>query len=242
MKFILLFILITFFTLGAFAQQDSLKVQYDTSNIVQREFDSNNLEEYRNDKDFNYDVKKREVTFLERIFDWFKRLLSKILSWLFGVEKAVGILAVILTILPYILAAIVLFIMLKFFLKVNTSSLLSGKTEKGIVQLSDEEELLKSEDLPKLIQKAIEQKNYRLAIRYYYLSLLQKLSKYEFIDWQQQKTNEDYIKEIKQENVKNKFASSTYLYDFVWYGNFEINELEFSKAEIEFNELNKLIK
>jgi len=102
--------------------------------------------------------------------------------------------------------------------------------------------LIKNEDLSVLIQKAIEQKNYRLAIRYYYLLALQKLSKHEFIEWQQEKTNEDYIKEIKQSLLKSKFSSSTYLYDFVWYGNFDINELEFAKAEAEFNELNKLIK
>ncbi len=246
MKYFLSYLFITCFTFGIFAQQDSLKVahdkvHYDTSKIEQRKFDSNNLEAYRNDKELNYEIKKQKVTLLERIWDWLKRILLKVLSWVFGVGKATGILAVIIKILPYLIAVIVLFLMLKFFLKVKMNNIISGKIDKAIVHLTDEEELIKNEDLPLLIQKAIIQKNYRLAVRYYYLSVLQKLSNYEFIDWQQQKTNEDYIKEIKQEPLKDKFASSTYLYDFVWYGNFEINELEFAKAEIEFNELNKLI-
>ncbi|MCF6348694.1 MAG: DUF4129 domain-containing protein [Flavobacteriaceae bacterium] len=242
MKYILLYILVTFFTIGVFAQQDSLKVQYDTSEIKQKKFDADNLDTYKSDKDFNYNVKKRKITILERIFDWFKRVFFKFLSWLFGNKAATGILAVIVRVLPYLIAAIVLFLLLKFFLKVDMNSIISGKTDKAVVSLTDEEELIKNEDLTILIQKAIEQKNYRLAIRYYYLLALQKLSKHEFIEWQQEKTNEDYIKEIKQELLKNKFASSTYLYDFVWYGNFDINELEFVKAEAEFNELNKLIK
>lgn len=121
------------------------------------------------------------------------------------------------------------------------NSLISGKTDKAVVNLSKEEELIKNEDLSLLIQDAIGQKNYRLAIRYYYLLVLQKLSKHNVIDWQQQKTNEDYIKEIQSNKLKDKFATSTYLYDFVWYGNFEINELEFSKAQIEFVKLNELI-
>jgi len=242
LKYFILYIGIIFFTVGVFAQQDSLKIHYDTGEIQQRKFSTDNLEKYKSDADFNYEVKKRKISLLERIWDWFKRVFLKFLSWLFGNKAAAGILAVIVKILPYLIAAIVLFLLLKFFLKVDMNTIISGKTEKAMVSLTDEEELIKNEDLSVLIQKAIGQKNYRLAIRYYYLLILQKLSKHEIIDWQQQKTNEDYIKEIKEELLKNKFASSTYLYDFVWYGNFAINEPEFAKAEAAFDELNKLIK
>lgn len=241
MKYILLYINLLFFTLGVNAQQDSLKVQYDNSVVEQKKIDTKSLEKYKSDKEFNYDVKKREPSFLERVWNWTKRMLLKVLSWLFGVGAATGILAVIVNILPYLIAAIVLFLLIKFFLKVNMNSLISGKTDKAVVNLSKEEELIKNEDLSLLIQDAIAQKNYRLAIRYYYLLVLQKLSKHDIIDWQQQKTNEDYIKEIQSNKLKDKFATSTYLYDFVWYGNFEINELEFSKAQIEFVKLNELI-
>ena len=241
MKYFLLYINLFIFTIGALAQQDSLKVQYDNSVIEQKKINTKSLEKYKSDKQFNYDVKKREPSFLERVWNWTKRMLIKVLSWLFGVGAATGILAVIVQILPYVIAAIVLFLLIKFFLKVNTNSLISGKTDKAVVNLSKEEELIKNEDLSLLIQDAIAQKNYRLAIRYYYLLVLQKLSKHNIIDWQQQKTNEDYIKEIQSNKLKDKFATSTYLYDFVWYGNFEINELEFSKAQIEFIKLNELI-
>ena len=241
MKYILLYINLLFFTLGVNAQQDSLKVQYDNSVVEQKKIDTKSLEKYKSDKEFNYDVKKREPSFLERVWNWTKRMLLKVLSWLFGVGAATGILAIIINILPYLIAAIVLFLLIKFFLKVNMNNLISGKTDKAVVNLSKEEELIKNEDLSLLIKDAIAQKNYRLAIRYYYLLVLQKLSKHDIIDWQQQKTNEDYIKEIQSNKLKDKFATSTYLYDFVWYGNFEINELEFSKAQIEFVKLNELI-
>ena len=247
MKKLWLYISIFFLTVNVVAQQDSLKTKqeklsYDTSKIEQRKFDTDKLDTYKNDKDFDYKVKKHKITFLERVFGWFKRMLHKLLSSLFGNKAAKGILAIIIKVLPYLIAAIVLFLLLKFFLKVNINSIISGKTDKAVVNLTDDEDLIKNEDLTVLIQRAITQKNYRLAIRYYYLFALQKLSKHEIIDWQQQKTNEDYIKEITQKQLKDKFASSTYLYDFVWYGNFDVNEPEFAKAEAEFNELNKLIK
>jgi len=110
-----------------------------------------------------------------------------------------------------------------------------------VVNLSEEEQLIKNEDLQMLIQKAIEQKNYRLAVRYYYLQLLQRLSDKQLIDWQQQKTNEDYISEIELNPLKEKFKWSTYLYDFIWYGNFDIDQAEFSRVEAAFSEADKLI-
>jgi len=240
LKYYLLYIFVLF-TVSITAQQDSLKVNYDNRMITLKRFDADNLEKYRTDKEFNYEIKKRQTTFLEHFFNWLKRILYNFLSWLFGNEKAAGILAVIVKIVPYVIAAIVLFLLLKFFLKVNMRHIISGKTNKSTVQLTEDEELIKNQDLSELIQQAVEQKNYRLAVRYYYLFALQKLSNHHIIDWQQQKTNEDYIKEIESHIIKQKFSSSTYLYDFVWYGNFEINELEFAKAETQFNELNKLI-
>ena len=228
----------------AFAQKDSLSVRYDTSSYIKKkEFNNDNLNDYRTDKEFNYEVKKREPTLLEKIWDWLKRILLKILSWIFGVEKATGILSAILRVLPYIIAGLVLFFIIKFFLKVNMRNMIDGHSNNtSTVTLTEEEELIKNEDINSLINKAIEDKNYRLAIRYYYLLILQKLSNSNVINWEQQKTNEDYIKEIQQEAIKNKFISSTYLYDFVWYGNFEVDETAFLKAQHKFNELSKLIK
>ncbi|MET2984512.1 DUF4129 domain-containing protein [Aureibaculum conchae] len=224
------------------AQKDSLKVKFDTQTIEIKKFDIDNLEEYKADRDFNYEVEKREPSLLERGFNWLYRVFLNLLEWIFGNEIASGIMGIIVRILPYAIAALVLFLLIKFFLKVNTQSIVSGKTNTSTVRLTEDEELIKSEDLPNLIKNAIAQKNYRLAVRYYYLLVLQKLSNAELIDWQQQKTNEDYIGEIESTTLKQQFASGTYLYDFVWYGNFELNQAEFAKAEQQFNELTNSIK
>lgn len=241
MKHLLLYIFILF-TLTLDAQQDSLKVKEDNQVIELKKFDTDNLDKYNADSDFYYEVVKREPTMLERGLQWLYRVLLDFLGWIFGNEIATGILGFIVRILPYAIAAVVLFLLIKFFLKVNTNSVISGKSNTSTVRLTEDEELIKSEDLPTLIKNAIAQKNYRLAIRYYYLLVLQKLSNSEIIDWQQQKTNEDYIDEIESVALKQKFTSGTYLYDFVWYGNFELNENEFVRAENQFNELTKLIK
>jgi len=80
-----------------------------------------------------------------------------------------------------------------------------------------------------------------LAIRYFYLKILKQLTEIELIKWEIQKTNEDYIKELSEKRIKEKFKSITRLYDFVWYGNFKINESQFSLVKLDFNSLEKEI-
>lgn len=244
MKKRFLYILFFLLTISVTAQKDSLVVQYDKSDVQLKKFDTEQLDDYRTDKEFDYTVEKKgsEPSFLSRIWNWFVRVLTKILSWLFGVEKAIGILAIIFQIIPYIVLLLILGLLIKFFLKVNMNTIISGKTERANVILTEDEEIINNKNIQSLIDKAISQKNYRLAVRYYYLLVLQKLQENELIDWEPQKTNEDYINEIKQKTIIDRFKNATYLYDFVWYGNFEINEVEFSKVALNFNELTSSIK
>lgn len=217
-------------------------MQYDKRTIELKKFDIDKLDDYRTDSDFDYTIYESKPTIFARIWNWFKRMLTKFFSWLFGADKAVGIVIWILQAIPYIILLIVLLLILKFFLKVNSNSILSGKTEKASVILTEDEEIIKNKDISQLIKKAIADKNYRLAVRYYYLLTLQKLQENELIAWEPQKTNADYINEIKPKEMISKFKDLTHLYDFVWYGNFEINELEFAKVASNFEDLTKRIK
>ena len=93
-----------------------------------------------------------------------------------------------------------------------------------------------------MIQKALSDQDYRLAVRFYYLYILQLMSEEALIDWQLQKTNHDYEKEIKKPELKYAFAKITRLYDYVWYGDFSIDELQYKKAEVIFLSLQKSLK
>jgi disulfide oxidoreductase YuzD len=124
---------------------------------------------------------------------------------------------------------------------VNSNSIVTASKNTPIVSITDEEELIKTKDISKFIEKAIQQKNYRLAVRYYYIHILKQLEQQQFISWEQQKTNDDYSNEISEETIQSSFIKLTRLYDFVWYGNFAINEIEFAKIETDFIEINHLI-
>ena len=126
--------------------------------------------------------------------------------------------------------------MIKYFLNIRATSILKG-SNKSIVTFGSDEELIKREDLETLLKDAIDSEEYRIAVRFYYLLILKKLTASNLIVWQQEKTNEDYIKEIKETSLQSKFSESTRVYDFVWYGNFNINKTDFINAELIFKSI-----
>jgi len=239
LKHLLFYITFIWFSFSVFSQAEESIAQLDEALIELKKFDAKKIEAYKQQDAFIYVIEKRELTTLEKIWNWFKRTIKKVLSYIFDdISPVVGFLRILLRALPYIIAGLVLFLIIKFFLKVNARNILEGKTAKSIVNLSDEEELIKDKDLPKLIQVAISDENYKLAIRYYYLLLLKNLYEKELIFWQQEKTNEDYIRETASNNrLNNDFEKLTYLYDYVWYGEFIIDKEKFLQAEANFKKV-----
>lgn len=51
------------------------------------------------------------------------------------------------------------------------------------------------------------------------------------IDWHYDKTNSDYLKEIKNDNTKQLFKRASYVYDYIWYGDFPVDEQLYQKHE-----------
>jgi len=226
---------------GIIAQQDSTLVQYDNSDLHLQQISDDDLQSYTEDPKFDYEIVKADLTWWDNFKAWVGNLLSRFFEWLFGVEKAGDYLSFFFQILPYILLGILLFLLIKFFLNVNSRSLLYSKDNESLVSLSEEEYIIKNEDINELIQNALRDKNYRLAIRYYYLLILKQMSEKELINWEIQKTNDDYINELEMESLKAPFNHITRLYDYIWYGDFPIDEANYLKAENKFSALTKTL-
>jgi len=200
-----------------------------------------NLEKYLEDDAFNYEVKTNEDSLYAKLKLWFYNLLNKLSVWLFGVGVAGGILATILSTIPFVLLAILIFLLIRFFLKVNSKNIIYGEQNKPIIAFTDEEQIIKNEDINALIAEAVKQNNFRLAIRYYYLLALKKLAEKDIIVWEQQKTNDDYKKEIKPKTMQSQFGKITRIYDYVWYGEFDIDAPKFENLKRDFINLNKQV-
>ena len=96
-------------------------------------------------------------------------------------------------------------------------------------------------DFEKLIKETLKSGEQRLSIRYYYLWLLKKMSDKNMIEWDIEKTNSDYLYELKEPLFKSDFEYVSYLYNYIWYGEFELDEPTFEKAKSVFEKIIKSI-
>lgn len=117
-----------------------------------------------------------------------------------------------------------------------------GKSsDKNIIPVTDVENNIHVVDFKTLIKNAERNNNYRLAVRYYYLWLLKSMTSAEIIEYDVEKTNSDYHNEITTKTIKQEFSYTSYLYNYIWYGEFDVNQEQFSKAKHAFvNLLNSI--
>ena len=229
-------------TLGYGQSDTTIIVAYDSEPLTVREIDESDLQGYRDNHDFDYDIVKTESPWWEDFKTWLGNIFLQFFEWLFGIEKAVGYFATFLRAIPYLLLGVLIFILVKLFLKVNANALKQSQKNQSLVSLSEEEHIIKNEDIGQLIQKALRDQNFRLAIRYYYLFILQLMSEKEIIVWELQKTNDDYLNEIQNRELKDPFRKITHWYDYIWYGSFDIDETKYKKAETTFSNLQKSLE
>lgn len=103
-------------------------------------------------------------------------------------------------------------------------------------------ENIENADIPTLIKQAEESGNFRLAIRYNYLLLLKTLSYKNLITFEEDKTNNDYINELRKQPFGSSFQYISYLYNYIWYGEFLINKNQYHLAKDNFNNLINQVK
>ncbi len=216
------------------------EVVYDAQPIDGTSLDEVAIEDFKNDPDYNYVEIEPEDNWLSRLRRKLSDIWNSFLRWLTGGEEATGILGILLRLLPYLLGAGLLALLIYVFLKIDNARAIIHPNHKDVF-IGDDEEIMNSQDIQSLIDTALKEGNYRLAIRYYYLLTLQKLSGKELIDWQVQKTNHEYIYEIKNTQLRGQFMRLTDIYDYIWYGNFEVDEDAFAKAQLAFNKINSEI-
>ncbi len=132
--------------------------------------------------------------------------------------------APIVKIILWILAVFLIgFIVYKLFLGENFFK--RNRSYKNISDTQKEEDDISDPSAyDTLISQAVTNKNYRLAIRYLYLKTLQMLAGSGLLEFSADKTNYQYVNELRGKSYQNDFAALTLNYEYVWYGKFEIGE------------------
>lgn len=224
----------------SFAQNDSVpdpkKINYDQQSIDPIQFDEETIASHKKEEAFNYEEIHQD-NWWTQFKAWAAKIWSRFWSWLLGSYDATGIMAFLIRILPYLFLAALLGFIVWLFIRLNPAAGVLTDKEHGSVLLSEDEKIIQHADISELIQQAKRDRNFRLAVRYYYLLILKKMRDLDLIDYQFQKTNEEYLKELTGLPLKQKFQNITHSYDFIWYGDFPVTENDFIKVEKDFTTL-----
>lgn len=215
---------------------DEIVVKPDTSLYANRlSISADSLRKWRNEKDFAYmqyidsllkaKEKKDKPQTRRRprgggFFSWFLgSSFVQIILW----ALAIGF---------------VLFIIYRLFLADSVFMRRRKKVKEAEAEVA-EEEINHETDFDRLIRQALLNNNYRQAVRYQYLRTLHTLAEKDFFELQPDKTNYQYVYELANQPHQNDFAALTLNYEYVWYGEFNIDEELYRKIETGFINLNK---
>jgi len=200
----------------------------DSSAVEKRSFVPNLKEKY-DDVAFEYEPKLKEKSSWTRFLEWLSYWLSRIFS--FGNENAsMSVIEIIVKIIAFGIIIFVIYLIVKAIMNDEGRWIFGKSSDKKVINYDEIEKNLQLVDFEKLIKEALKAGESRLAVRYHYLWLLKKMAAKEIIEWDVEKTNSDYIYEIKSPKLKEDFTYLSYLYNYIWYGEFEIEENTLEKA------------
>jgi len=136
--------------------------------------------------------------------------------------------------LQYVFVGLVIAAVLFALYKILVSNriLLFRRASRGGMAGTEEEG--QQEDLPSRITEAEQQRNFRLAVRYRYMKALQDMDGRGLIKLNAQSTNWDYVNQLASHPLKKTFQLLTRGYEYVWYGEFELNEEQYGFLRTEF--------
>ena len=230
MKRYFLYIILCFFTTD-FVNAGVLND--DTTKVEIRTFDAEKIEKFKANPRYNYKTKESWLkSAWNRFLEWLAKILGK------NVQKAAqnsGGSEILNAVIA--LAAIVLLI---FGLsKVKFRTWISGKGAKVEQEYDVEEENIHEIDFDKDLRDAESDGDYRRAIRLLFLKVLKNLSDGEFIYWDPNKTNHQYLYEVKGTNIYKSFVKCVNVFDGVWYGEWKIDQAYYIANKPLFEELSK---
>ena len=217
----------------AVAYYDTFAARHDTSAVAARAVPEGALEDFRNNPNYQYDrVEAGGPTLMELFWQWLDDVLFRPLrentteqfwSW-FWMLAGIAALAFVIT----------------RALRADSGWFFRKRDEEVVIaglELLDTEDI-ESVDLDALLEAALHGRRFRDAARYQYLRALQALTEQGLIDWDKHKTNRDYLAEVRRAdrpNLNAPFADITRLFEWIWYGEFPVDEQRFSLVRARFD-------
>jgi hypothetical protein len=89
-------------------------------------------------------------------------------------------------------------------------------------------------ELQRLLQEALNKKDYRGAVRIYFMFIVRDLAEKKYIKWEKEKTNFHYLREMSGKNEFNDFNISVSYFEIIWYGKRELDADKFEQVKPAF--------
>lgn len=150
---------------------------------------------------------ERTSSLLDSIDDFFKSPIGKII-------------AIILA------ASLLIFLIIKLFSGKSLSADKKFVLHENLIN-DNPEELPEEDTLDNLLRQAVERGDYKMSVRILYLIIIRQLNESKCIQWQKDKTNRDYLNEMRINNGYRGFRELTLIYEIVWYGDKIIGQTDY---------------
>jgi hypothetical protein len=108
------------------------------------------------------------------------------------------------------------------------------KKESKEIDIRKIEENIHEADMDDYIRQAKDAKDFNLAVRLYYLAALKELSLRKLIKWKVDKTNGEYLREMRAQADYQEFRALTRIFEQSWYGNRPLDAEAFAELEPRF--------
>ncbi len=136
--------------------------------------------------------------------------------------------------------ALLLLVLVRLF--TNKFTIINSKAPRKEFTIEEIEENIHESDIDRFLKEALKNRSYHLAIRLYYLKVIKELSLNNSIHWKKDKTNRDYLREMRPQENYSKFREITRIFDKVWYGEIKVDEKDYNAVEPVFKTFMKTIK
>lgn len=214
------------------------QLKLDSSKVEVRNLDTEAIEAYSKQKEFKYDVAPERLSWWDRFWRWVWWVITSIF------QSGNGKGGVLLGILKYLIITVLVLLVAFGVIKLLGLDLKMLARKPKAIEVPYEESLenIHEIDFDEQLEKAIQDGNYRLAVRLLYLRTLKHLSDLDMINWQPDKTNQAYVSEVKNDAHRKEFAQLTSRFEYVWYGEFFIDKGVFEPISQSFQQFNQHAK
>lgn len=212
-------------------------VKLDSSQIVLRSFDEQQLAQYKTHKEFQYGESEASLSWWQRAWMAFWRWIDSLFASDGRAKPSLWNVILKCTLIATCIAVILLVI---FKMAKVDWKLLVGKSEE--VAYDETIENIHEINFEDELAQAMQNRNYRLAVRLLYLQTLKHLSDKEIIDWQPNKTNLAYVAEVQNGQGYEEFTPLTHQFEYVWYGDFKLDKSTYEHIQLAFQQFNNRLK